>query len=100
MLERNWRSKRGEIDLVVRQGRALVFVEVKRRASADQGAPVMQVRLGQQRRCLQAARHYLALHPPQEWITEIRYDLVGVLMKEGAKPEIEWVRNGLGDFKK
>lgn len=100
VLERNWRSRRGEIDIVVRQGRSLVFVEVKRRASAEQGAPVMQVRPAQQRRCLQAAKHYLAVHPPEKWITEIRYDVVGVLMGERAKPEFEWVRNGLGHFKK
>ena len=67
VLALNWADDAGEIDLVVRRGRRLVFCEVKSRATPRHGSPIEAVDAGKQRRVRAAARRFLAAH-----------DLVGV----------------------
>jgi putative endonuclease len=88
LLARNYRTPGrggGEIDLVMREaGGTVVFVEVRKRASAAFGGAAASVSYFKQRRIVFAARHYLmrlAQQPP------CRFDVVGV---EGSR--IEWLR--------
>jgi putative endonuclease len=69
---RRWKGGGGEIDLVARRGRLLVFVEVKTRARPDAGDE--PVRIGQQRRLRRAAEAYLAGHR-HDGVTEVRQDV-------------------------
>jgi putative endonuclease len=73
IVARRWRSPVGEIDLVVRRGRLLVFVEVKARARLDEAAEAVSER--QQRRIVAAARAWLARHP-KDCSRDIRFDAV------------------------
>src|SRR3982751_5555285 len=60
IVARRWRSPVGEIDLIVRRGRLLVFVEVKARHQLDDAAEAVTMR--QQRRIAAAAAAWLARH--------------------------------------
>jgi putative endonuclease len=87
LLARNYRTPGrggGEIDLVMRDGATLVFVEVRKRATRDFGGAAASVSATKQRRIIFAARHYLMRMPQQP---PCRFDVVGV---EAGK--IEWLR--------
>jgi putative endonuclease len=76
IVARRWRSPVGEIDLVVRRGRVLAFVEVKARVSFDDAAEAVTAR--QQRRIAAAAAAWLAKHP-DDATRDIRFDAVLVV---------------------
>jgi len=60
LVERNFRVRGGEIDLIMRDGRTLVFVEVRARSRADFGGAGASITAHKQRRIILAARHWLA----------------------------------------
>ena len=62
LVERNFRCRGGEIDLVMREGRVLVFVEVRARAASRFGGAAESITAAKQARVVLAARHYLARH--------------------------------------
>jgi putative endonuclease len=81
-LARRWKSPAGEIDLIVRRRRTLVFVEVKARARLDDAAWSVLPR--QQRRIVAAAEAWLAAHPEHAGY-DIRFD--AVLVAPGRLPQ-------------
>jgi putative endonuclease len=81
-LARRWKSPVGEVDLVVRRGRMLVFVEVKARPSIDDAAWSVLPR--QKRRIVAAAEAWLAAHPEHAGY-DIRFD--AVLVAPGRLPQ-------------
>lgn len=86
----------GELDIIVMDGRALVFVEVKAgRAGTDVGptSPVLAVGPQKQRRLRRLARAWLATEATP-WHDTIRFDVIGVTIdRAGRVDEIEWIRN-------
>ncbi len=60
IVERNYRTKRGEIDLIAEDGGTLVFVEVKARLNDRFGGPAAAVTASKQARIARIAQHYLA----------------------------------------
>ena len=78
ILERNYYTRAGEIDLIARDGTYLVFVEVKYRKDARDGHPLEAVDLRKQGRIRRAARVYLRFHNYGE-DTPCRFDVVGIL---------------------
>lgn len=85
-LTANFRSPRGEIDLVFRDADCLVFVEVKTRSSEDWGRPAAAVNARKKRLLSQTALDYLRLlkHPE----VKTRFDIVEVLLSDGQVREI------------
>lgn len=77
VLERNFRSPGGEIDIVARRGELLVFVEVRSRETASFGSPEETVGRGKRLRVVSAARRYLSRTPPELW-REVRFDVIAV----------------------
>ena len=77
ILEYNYRRRSGEIDLIARDGRYLVFVEVKFRADDRQGTPLEAVDARKQRTIIRTAQHYL-LHHGYGMETPCRFDVVGI----------------------
>jgi putative endonuclease len=75
---RRWKSSVGEIDIVARRRRTLVFVEVKARERLDDAAEAVILR--QQRRIIAAAEAWLAAHP-DDVNCDIRFDVVLVAPK-------------------
>ena len=78
VLERNFRCRQGEIDLIARDGNDLVFVEVKFRRGKGQGLPEEAVDFRKQEKIRQAARYYLYRNGYEE-DTACRFDVVGIL---------------------
>lgn len=85
-IERNYRSRLGEIDLVMQQGADLVFVEVRYRKSRAFGGAVESIDFVKRRRLTAAALQYLQRHP---WSSGARFDVVAL----EAEGQIEWIRN-------
>jgi len=81
VLARNYRIKTGEIDLVLKDGMYIVFVEVKFRTSTKYGLPREAVGYTKQQRIINTALHYLTHHKLTE--NDIRFDVVEVLMERG-----------------
>lgn len=77
ILARNFRCRLGEIDLVCRDGRYLVFVEVKFRSTARQGKAFMAVDSRKQHRISQVAAFYLTRYRLDE-STPCRFDVVAI----------------------
>ena len=77
VVERNWRCRDGELDLVVRRGRELVFVEVKSRRSDRFGVPAEAVTVAKQRRLRRLAGRYLAETGASAG--SLRFDVVAIL---------------------
>ena len=84
MLVRNFRSDRGEIDIVVRDGRELVFVEVKaRREPGLRGRPLAAVDRAQQGRIAMAALEYLRMLGRPDIC--FRFDVVEVFLDDDGR---------------
>ena len=80
ILERNFRTKRGEIDLIAEEGGVLCFVEVKGRLTRTHGSPAESVTLEKQRRIRRAAEAYLAR--ARGGSRPCRFDVVSVDARE------------------
>lgn len=81
----------GELDLVMREAEALVFVEVRYRKGARFGGGVASVTSAKQRRIARAASAWLAAHP-REAARPCRFDVIAISGPE-TRPELEWIRN-------
>ena len=90
-LTANFRSKRGEIDLIFRDGDCLVFVEVKSRSSEDWTRPAAAVDSRKRRLLSQTALDYLRLLKNPE--VKIRFDIVEVLLADGGVREVRHLPN-------
>ena len=86
ILERNYRCRQGEIDLIAEDGDSLVFVEVRSRSRQDYGSAAESITLTKQRRIIAAARHYLATLPS---LPACRFDVV--TLDQGREPE--WIKS-------
>jgi putative endonuclease len=90
LLERNARYAFGELDLVMRDGGELVFVEVRFRRHAGFGGGLASVDAGKRRRLALAAQAWLSAHP-EHADTPCRFDVVAIAPGAGG-PDCEWIR--------
>lgn len=91
ILERNFRGRTGEIDLVAEEEGVLCFVEVKGRSGTGFGHPAEAVTADKQRRIARAAQEYLRRRRlPSS--TRCRFDVVAIL-DAGEKPEVTVLRD-------
>lgn len=81
ILDRNFYTRYGEIDLIGKEGSYLVFIEVKYRASLKNGAPEASVTMAKQKKIIMAARYYLYKKGyPED--TAVRFDVLSILKDE------------------
>lgn len=86
VLARRYRTRHGEIDIVARHGRTIVFIEVKARAADDYGGAAAAVTRLKQRRLTTMAVHYLATH---DLIGRpCRFDVVTIDEARGVRPRV------------
>jgi putative endonuclease len=84
LVERNYRTRRGEIDLILRKEGTLVFVEVKLRRGTGFGDPLEAVTPRKQATLRYLAERYLAVRQPN--FDTVRFDVVGILAsREGLR---------------
>lgn len=92
ILTSNFRCKMGEIDLIARDGKYLVFVEVKYRSSGKAGLPQEAVDIRKQRRIVLTAKYYMMLQGISEF-SPCRFDVV-VMTPE----HVELIQNAFEAF--
>jgi len=90
ILERGYRTRDGEIDIVARHDGTTVFVEVKTRSSSGHGGPLAAVTPSKQAKICRAAIAYLQQH--DLWDTACRFDVVGIVTGAG-EPTVTHVEN-------
>lgn len=86
LLERNYRLRTGEIDLIMRDGDVIVFVEVRYRKNQCYGGALASIDLRKQARIIRTAQYFLQYRAPY---AQARFDAVAV---EGNN-HINWVKN-------
>jgi putative endonuclease len=89
LLQRNYRSRRGEIDLVLRDADSLVFVEVRYRQQPAFGSAAESVDRRKQARLTACARQYLQTHSHAVRLA-CRFDVVAI---DGSGGTINWIRD-------
>lgn len=87
LLDRNWRCREGELDLVVRRDGLVVFCEVKTRRGPAFGAPFEAVTGAKQRRIRVLAARWLDEHPQRR--ADVRFDVASVYARRGETPRVE-----------
>ncbi|SFU50144.1 putative endonuclease [Nitrosomonas eutropha] len=92
LLERNYRCRFGEIDLIMQDGDMVVFVEVRMRSSDRFGGASASITPVKQLKLTRAARHYLATHDDD---FPCRFD--AILISGERENEIEWIRNAFDE---
>jgi len=90
LIERNWRCQQGEIDLVVREGAELVFVEVKTRSSVAYGHPLEAITTAKLARLRRLAASWCDAHPDVRG--DIRIDAIAIIAPTNGLVEIEHLR--------
>jgi putative endonuclease len=93
LLERNWRTQTGEIDLLLREGEVLVVCEVKTRTTDACGLPHEAVDIAKVHRVRLVAEEWVAAHAADP--REVRVDLVAVIRPPKGPSVVEHVR-GIG----
>jgi putative endonuclease len=88
LVERNYRCRQGEIDLIMRHDGSLVFVEVRLRRNPRFGDAFASVDHRKQQRLVRAAQHYLAR---SGWQGPCRFDVVGF----DSDMQAEWLKDAL-----
>ncbi len=91
VLDRNWRCRAGELDVVAREGPALVFCEDKTRRASGFGHPVEAVTAVKRRRLRQLARAWLDAH--DHHAPDLRFDVIGVLVPRSGPARVTHLRN-------
>ena len=89
ILERNWRNRHKEIDIIAKDGDELVIVEVKCRKSSNYGDPDLAVNKQKQRLLVAAANAYIFRNKLD---VDTRFDIVSIVFDDG-KPQIEHIED-------
>jgi len=90
LVERNWRCRLGEIDLIAEEGRTVVFAEVRLRSIGAFGGAAESITAAKRSRLLAAARLYLARRPE----ALCRFD---VFLVDGIAANVQWIRDAFGE---
>lgn len=91
VVQRNVRSREGEIDLVCRDGSAWVFVEVKSRQASWGDAPAAAVSWHKRRRITRVAQYFLKRHGLGE--PRCRFDVVSVTLERDGATSVRHIRD-------
>lgn len=88
LVERNYRGRFGEIDLIMKHGTTLVFIEVRLRGNGDFGGAAASIDVHKQQRIVRTAQQYLS---SLARIPACRFDVV--LMDDIEQRSLHWLRN-------
>jgi len=91
LIEKNYKCRRGEIDLVMQDNNCIVFIEVRYRRNNRFGSGAESVISSKQQKLIMTAMHYLQTHK-QTATTASRFDVVSIQGRDGAT-DIEWIQN-------
>jgi putative endonuclease len=89
LVTQNYHCKYGEIDLIMKESKTLVFIEVRLRSNSQFGSAAASITSHKQRKLILTAQHYLQ----QFGDCECRFD--AILMNKADIQNIEWIRNAI-----
>ncbi|MGZ8258446.1 MAG: YraN family protein [Methylotenera sp.] len=87
LVEKNFRCIYGEIDLIMREAKTLVFIEVRLRSNANFGGAAMSINQSKQQKLTRTAERYLQIHGN----SACRFD--AILMQSTDINAVEWIQN-------
>lgn len=90
VITRNFRCPIGEIDMVGRHGKTVVFIEVRSRTDSRFGLPQESITRSKQKRLTRLAQWYLKRFGLER--EPARFDVVAILWRDG-EPEVKWIPN-------
>ena len=91
VLDRNWRCRDGELDVIVARDGLVAFCEVKTRRGSAFGAPFEAVTFAKQRRLRGLAARWLREHP--QGGATLRFDVASVYARRGYRPEVSVIED-------
>jgi putative endonuclease len=94
LLQRNYRCRMGELDLVARHGDTLVVAEVRMRSSARFGGAAASITPSKRLRIVRTTRHLLARYPALQKC-RVRFD---ALLLNGSDGQIDWIKGAFDAF--
>jgi len=94
LIERNYRSRYGEIDLIMRDQQHIVFVEVRFRSSQRYGGALSSVDIHKQRKLIKCAQQYIANTPSR---LGFRFDVLAI-SPSSQQHDIQWLTNAFDEF--
>ena len=89
LVARNYRNRRGEIDLIVENEDMMLIVEVRYRSNPNFGLASETVDVRKQARIIQCAEHYLARHPSDK---QVRLDVI-TITPATPEPRLSWIKD-------
>jgi putative endonuclease len=90
IVEKNYRYKHAEIDLIAKKGKMLIFVEVKTRSGTGFGMPEEFVNYTKAKLIMKAAEHYIY---DKDWHFDVRFDIVSILILTSGSLEIRHIED-------
>ena len=93
IIGRNFHSRFGEIDLIAKNERYLVFAEVKARTFGGLGEPAEAVNTQKMQRILKTAGYWMMTHTCE---LQPRFDVIEVILKPGHAPECRHIEDAFG----
>lgn len=91
IVDRNWRCSHGELDIIAATDEILAFVEVKTRSSVEYGHPFEAIDERKRRRLWRLANAWIAAHPGQARMREMRLQAVGIIGADPATGALEYL---------
>lgn len=91
LLERNFNTRFGEIDLIMRDRDTTVFVEVRYRKHSDIVDPLSSIDQRKQLKLIRTARYYLQQQPNSAFVPA-RFDVIAIT-EQGEQQQIQWIKN-------
>ena len=88
---RNYHTKRGEIDLIMKHGNTLVFIEVRYRKYQHFGSAEETITRAKQEKIIFSAKHYLAKY--NLWDLPVRFDVIAFTHNKLEQLELNWLKN-------
>ncbi|NIJ50921.1 YraN family protein [Dyadobacter arcticus] len=90
IIEKNFRGRYAEIDLIVKKDKMLIFVEVKTRSGIAYGMPEEFVNVTKARAIMKAAENYIF---DKDWHFDVRFDIISILIFTNGKIDIRHIED-------
>jgi putative endonuclease len=91
LIESNYRTRHGEIDLIMRDQDDIVFIEVRSRARIDYGTALESITTNKIKKIVKAATHFLQVRRCLYKVTS-RFDFI-IIQPNAGKMQLEWIKN-------